>query len=84
MGLASNEGLGLAGGVNMEQRIKRLEERVQELEAKWAKVAYWFTDRPELDNYVSPSAVAFRAYLDGLESEGESSVPTQEPPASMR
>lgn len=48
---------------------KELERRVQELEAKVERVAYWFTDRPELDAYISPSIAAFRAYLDGLESE---------------
>jgi hypothetical protein len=65
----------------MEHRINDLEKRVLELETKWQSVAYWFTDRPELDNYVSPSVVAFRAYLDDLESESELSGPIQEPPA---
>ena len=67
----------------MEQQITELEKRVHELEAKWNKISYWFTDRPELDNYVSPSVAAFREYLDGLESEGGSSLaPIQDHPAS--
>ena len=68
----------------MEHRIEKLEQRLQELEAKWANIAWWFTDQPALDNYVSPSVVAFRAYLDGLESEDGSSGQTQAPPASTR
>ena len=69
--------------MDMEQRITELEKRVHELEAKWDKISYWFTDRPELDNYLSPSAVAFREYLDGLESEvGSSLAPIQDRPAN--
>ena len=67
----------------MKQRITELENRVHELEAKWNTISYWFTDRPEMDNYASPSVVAFREYLDGLESEGGSSLAQiQDRPAS--
>ena len=65
--------------MTMEQRIDELEKMVHELEAKWGKVAYWFTDRPELDNYVSPSAVAFRVYLDSLESKSELGISANAP-----
>ena len=68
----------------MERRIDEFEQRLRALEDRWAKVAYWFTDRPDLNDYVPPSVAMFRAYLDGLESEGESPEPFQEPPAGTR
>ena len=68
----------------MQQRIDELEKRMRELEAKWARVEWWFTDQPELNNYVSPSAVAFRAYLDAQESADESLEQNLVSPASTR
>ena len=68
----------------MEQQIEKLEQIVKKLEAMLENIAWWFTDQPALDNYISPSAVAFRDYLDGLESSDGSSGQTQAPPASTR
>ena len=37
---------------------------------------WWFTEQPELDNYVSASVAMFRAYLDEMELKDEFSEPT--------
>ena len=66
----------------MEHRIEKLEQRIQELEAKLADIAWWFTDQPALDNYVSPSVIAHAACLKERESVGQSEC--QEPSRASR